>query len=446
MTRFFLRRPVTTWMIFASFVVMAIYAVPRIEVEAIPELDLPSLTIQTQWNGASPKAIQRSITLPVEEAVRNVYGVESVTSTSRAGMSLVEVEFRREIDIEFARLNVNEQLGSVRRGLPLNATQPQILPVMPEEFRTEQFFSFSIESPLSPNELRERAEKWIVPQVLAIDGVGEPAEVERGEIARRVVEVEVLAARVAAVDPTGRRSGVPAVDRRVELHTRVGAFPRCPAGRAPQLARPNRADGLARRDRSELPVAVVDDRLHEVVGDADRVVGVLELDRRSVGAAESHVEPGVAQYPDLAFLAGLGLDELLDVGVVDIEDHHLRGPPGGAARLDRTRRRVGAAHEADRARRRAATSFERLDRARGCSRGWPRAGPSLEDEPLVAIPVEDRPHVVVDRQDETGTRLLDRRPSTPMLNHTGLLNAARWVVMRYFSSARNASVSSSSAK
>ena len=45
MTRFFLRRPVTTWMIFASFVVMAIYAVPKIEVEAIPELDLPSLTV-----------------------------------------------------------------------------------------------------------------------------------------------------------------------------------------------------------------------------------------------------------------------------------------------------------------------------------------------------------------------------------------------------------------
>ena len=47
MTRFFLRRPVTTWMIFASFVVMAIYAVPKIEVEAIPELDLPSLTQDT---------------------------------------------------------------------------------------------------------------------------------------------------------------------------------------------------------------------------------------------------------------------------------------------------------------------------------------------------------------------------------------------------------------
>ena len=173
MTRLFVRHPVSTWMLFTAFVVMALYAVPRIEVEAIPSVDLPSLTVTTRWNGASPKAVQRSITLPVEEAVRNVYGVESVKSTSRAGRSMVEVEFRRDIDIEFARLDLNEQLGSVRRTLPLNASQPQILPYVPEDFRTEQFFTFSIESELEPNALRDLAEEWVVPQVLAVDGVAD---------------------------------------------------------------------------------------------------------------------------------------------------------------------------------------------------------------------------------------------------------------------------------
>ena len=62
MTRFFVRHPVTTWMIFSAFIVLALYALPRIEVEAIPEVDLPSLTVFTRWNGASPKAVQRSIT------------------------------------------------------------------------------------------------------------------------------------------------------------------------------------------------------------------------------------------------------------------------------------------------------------------------------------------------------------------------------------------------
>ncbi len=179
MTRFFVRHPVTTWMLFTAFVVMAIYALPKLELEALPEIDLPKLTVVTRWSSASPKAVQRSITLPIEEAVRNVHGIESLRSTSRAGQSLVEVEFRRETDIEFARLELNEQLGSVRRNLPLNAQQPEILPYVPEEFRTEQFFTFSIESPLGPNELRELAETWIVPQVLAVDGVAD-AEVRGG--------------------------------------------------------------------------------------------------------------------------------------------------------------------------------------------------------------------------------------------------------------------------
>jgi len=173
MTRFFVRHPVTTWMVFATFVLLGAYALPRLQVEAIPEVNLPTLTIQTFWNGASPQAVQRSITIPVEEAAQKVHGVEKVTSTSSPGRSSVEVEFRREIDIDFARVDLNEQLGSVRRDLPLNSGQPQILPYVPEEFETEDFFTFSLESTLHPNELRELAETWVVPQILALEGVAD---------------------------------------------------------------------------------------------------------------------------------------------------------------------------------------------------------------------------------------------------------------------------------
>ena len=52
----------------------------------------------------------------LEEAVRNVHGVESVKSTSRANESLVEIEFRREIDLDFARLHLSEQIGAMFAG------------------------------------------------------------------------------------------------------------------------------------------------------------------------------------------------------------------------------------------------------------------------------------------------------------------------------------------
>ena len=99
---------------------------------------------------------------------------------------MVEVEFRRDVDLDFARLHLSEQLGAIRRDLPLNASPPAIQPFVPEEFETQQFFTFSVESPLSPNELRELAEKWIVPQVLAVDGVAD-AQVRGG--ARPLLEI-----------------------------------------------------------------------------------------------------------------------------------------------------------------------------------------------------------------------------------------------------------------
>ena len=55
-------------------------------------------------------------------------------------------------------------------------------------------------------------------------------------------------------------------------------------------------------DRDEAPVVVVDDRLHELVGDPHRVVGVLVLDRVGVAAVEVHVEAGVAQRTRLLLL------------------------------------------------------------------------------------------------------------------------------------------------
>ena len=173
MTQFFTKHPVATWMIFAMFMLLGIYAMPRLQIEAIPEIDLPTLTVETIWNGASPQAIQRSITIPVEEAAQRVHDVEEITSTSMGGRSRVEISFRRGTDIDFARVDLNEQLGAVRRNLPLNASQPQILPYVPEEFEDDNFFTVSLESPLDPNQLRDLAESWIVPQVLALEGVAD---------------------------------------------------------------------------------------------------------------------------------------------------------------------------------------------------------------------------------------------------------------------------------
>jgi multidrug efflux pump subunit AcrB len=173
-------------MLFAALIVTGVYALPRLNIEAMPETELPELSIVTSWNGASPSAIQRSVTLPIEEAVAGCHGVEDLDSQSRHGQSSVTVKYKRGTDMEFARLELSERLGAVRRTLPAQAGQPFIRPYVPEELRTEEFFSVSLISPLSMNELRDRAETWIVPRFLSIPGVAD-AELRGG--ARPLVKV-----------------------------------------------------------------------------------------------------------------------------------------------------------------------------------------------------------------------------------------------------------------
>ncbi len=173
MIRFWVDHPVATWMLFASLLVCGLYALPRLTIEAMPESDLPKLTIYTTWPGASPSAIQRSLTLPIEEAAAQCHGIQKIESTSRHGESSVEVSYQRDVDLEFARLELSEQLGAVRRTLPARAGQPQIRPDVPEQIRVDEFFSVSLISPLPLNELREQADDWLVPRFLAIPGVAD---------------------------------------------------------------------------------------------------------------------------------------------------------------------------------------------------------------------------------------------------------------------------------
>ena len=243
-------------------------------------------------------------------------------------------------------------------------------------------------------------------------GTGEKREqIQRSEIAGRIVEMEVLATRVARRDRTrvGRR--VPVVDRCLELHPRISAFPRRLGDLSEEVASLHRAYRSPRGASDELPILVVDDGLHEIVGDANRIVRVLVLDRMDVGAIEAHVEPGRLEGACLAFFVGLAPDELFDVGMVDIEDHHLGCPPGLASRLDRAGGRIGATHEADWTRCGAAT-LEGFHRPPEVGQVDSSSRAPLEDPSLLGVPVQDRFHVVVDTEDEAGGGLLGHATDT----------------------------------
>ena len=91
-----IRRKVTIAMFTVGILLFGMVSLSRLNVNLLPELSYPTLTIRTEFEGAAPVEVENLITKPVEEAVGVVKGVQQVRSISRAGQSDVVLEFAWE--------------------------------------------------------------------------------------------------------------------------------------------------------------------------------------------------------------------------------------------------------------------------------------------------------------------------------------------------------------
>ena len=88
-----IKRPITTFMVFISIVIVGAFSLSRLSIDLMPDVEFPSLTVSTSYPGASPKEVETLITEPMERAVSTVQNIEEVRSTSSEGQSTVTVDF-----------------------------------------------------------------------------------------------------------------------------------------------------------------------------------------------------------------------------------------------------------------------------------------------------------------------------------------------------------------
>ena len=119
------RRPVTVFIFALAAVVFGVVAFRELAVDLLPDITYPSLTVQTEYEGAAPVEMETLITRPVEDAVGVVNRVNRVISSSRADTSEVTLEFSWGTNMDFASLDVRERLDQVR--LPTEAERPVLL-------------------------------------------------------------------------------------------------------------------------------------------------------------------------------------------------------------------------------------------------------------------------------------------------------------------------------
>jgi hydrophobic/amphiphilic exporter-1 (mainly G- bacteria), HAE1 family len=116
---------VTIIMCTAAIALFGLVSLSRLNLNLLPDLSYPTLTIRTELPGAAPLELETLVSRPVEEAVSIIRNVRQVRSVSRSGQSDVTLEFLWGTDMDLAGIDVREKLDLLQ--LPLEAKRPLLL-------------------------------------------------------------------------------------------------------------------------------------------------------------------------------------------------------------------------------------------------------------------------------------------------------------------------------
>src|ERR671920_2338455 len=103
---------------------LGIFSYRKLSIDQFPGVDIPVVTIQTTYPGASAETIEREVTERMEEAFNPVEGVDRITSVSLEGVSQVIVEFDLGRNVDQASADVRARIDLARRDLPTEIEEP----------------------------------------------------------------------------------------------------------------------------------------------------------------------------------------------------------------------------------------------------------------------------------------------------------------------------------
>lgn len=166
---FCVRYPVTVWVGIVLTLLFGGIAFTRLPLQMIPTVDVPEITVETEYPAAAPLEVEREITRRQEEKLNSVENLREMTSTSIEGKSTIVLTFDWGTNKDIVRLGVSEKLDLVTE-VPEDAKEPQIRAVNSDEETPIAWIIVQGDRPL--NEIWEEVEDVISPRLERIGGVG----------------------------------------------------------------------------------------------------------------------------------------------------------------------------------------------------------------------------------------------------------------------------------
>ena len=185
---FALSRPVALLMSLVAILLSGVAAVVFLPVELMPNNSFGIITITTPVRGGmSPTEIERQITKPIEEVVATVSYLRNVISNSANGKSVVSLEFEPGTNMDFATLDVREKFSKIKGDLPRDI-EPPIIAHFRESDVPVHIVAFTSEKK-SPEELRLMVDRELKEKLLRVKGVAN-VDVAGGRERKIIIDVD----------------------------------------------------------------------------------------------------------------------------------------------------------------------------------------------------------------------------------------------------------------
>ena len=121
------KRPVAVFMCMIAVLILGFVSLSKLAVDFLPDMELPYITVRTEYENAGPEEVEKSVTRIIENAVATVSDINTITSTSKEGESSVFIEFNWGTDLAVATADIREAIDSAKNSLPDDAESPTVL-------------------------------------------------------------------------------------------------------------------------------------------------------------------------------------------------------------------------------------------------------------------------------------------------------------------------------
>jgi multidrug efflux pump subunit AcrB len=191
------KRPVTVVMTILSIIIGGIVCAVKLPFDKLPEISSTRITVETAYTGMSAEDVRTIVTIPVEDALSPVKGLERMRSISRDGSSLVTLDFRFGTDQDSASVLVREAVDMVYPTLPEGAQKPLVRNSANDDAQiiiavSSKYSNSVFERRFADYELRSR--------LRSIDGAGNII-ITGGRIREAQIKIDVLKAAQSKMNP-----------------------------------------------------------------------------------------------------------------------------------------------------------------------------------------------------------------------------------------------------